>query len=82
MDANGWMPIESAPKKGSFLIYGGSWVGESDDGRQESDSLVAMVNRNGRPRFYIANSDEFWPWVEGPTHWRPLPPPPETADGR
>lgn len=71
-----WRPIETAPKEGSFLVFGGKWIGESDDGQNESYSGVAMVNRNSRPRFYVANEDEFWPYISNPTHWMPLPAPP------
>lgn len=69
-----WLPIDSAPKSGSFLVYGGEWVSESKDGNDKSSSKVAHVNkRDGYRKLYIANSDEFWPWVENPTHWMPLP---------
>lgn len=83
MDANGWMPIESAPKKGSFLVFGGNWVSASKDGNEQQKSGVAHVNRAyGYRKFHVANADEFWPHIEDPTHWRPLPAGPENEDGR
>ncbi len=73
-----WQPIESAPTKGSFLVFGGHWVSESRDSNDRKPSDVAHVNRNsGYRKFYVANSEEFWPYIDGPTHWQPLPAPPE-----
>lgn len=73
-----WQPIDTAPTKGSFLVFGGHWVSESKDGNDRKPCDVAHVNRNsGYRKFYVANSDEFWPYIDGPTHWTPLPDPPE-----
>ena len=75
-----WQPIETAPMKGKFLVFGGEWVAESRDGGDpRTPAGVVMVNRSGRPKFYVADSDEFWPWIDSPTHWMPLPAPPQTA---
>ncbi len=76
-----WQPIETAPKKGSFLVFGGWWVSDSKDGNDRQLSAVAHVNRSyGYRKFHVANADEFWPHIENPTHWMPLPMPPETPN--
>lgn len=67
MSDDKWMPIESAPKDGSYVllsgielpVWQGSWVGTS--GRYAI---------NGWTRFNSV--DTGW----HPTHWMPLPDPP------
>jgi hypothetical protein len=78
----GWLPIESAPRRGSFLVFGGEWVGESKDRNERSQATITMVHRTGRGEFWVANAEEYWPWIEGPTHWQPLPAAPQVALNR
>lgn len=75
----GWRPIETAPRDGTrFLAAGISTRGEADVG-------VA---------YYLNNAHTARPWAgfrfEGggnrpamhpPTHWRPLPTPPQQGEG-
>lgn len=76
----GWLPIETAPIRGRFLVFGGEWVAESDSpDRPRQPAEITLVNRCGRPKFYVADAEEMWPCIEYPTHWRPLPPPPDAA---
>ena len=77
--AGKWMPIESAPRKGKFLVFGGEWVGEAKDGNERQPAAITMVHRNHRATFYVSDAEEYWPWIEGPTHWMSLPEPPERA---
>lgn len=78
----GWLPIESAPRRGSFLVFGGEWVGESKDRNERSQASITMVHRTGRGEFWVANAEEYWPWIEGCTHWQPLPAAPQVALNR
>lgn len=61
--ANGWRPIETAPKGGTRVW---AWHGESPCGQ---DAV------------YWSTEDESWMTEDrvmiDPTHWRPLPEPPE-----
>lgn len=61
-----WRPIETAPKDGSeFLI---AWVGED-----------AVVGWWERARGYFAWHEAARPRDHQPTHWMPIPSPPEQA---
>jgi len=66
-----WKPIESAPKDGRSILLAkaGVWVGEGY--WSDYDDTWREPNNNG--------TDE-WGWPLEPTHWMPLPPPPETTD--
>jgi hypothetical protein len=64
--AGGWQPIETAPRDGEyFLAWNGNW--------------------RGLARFWEPNYEGDPPWVDEttqyivpePTHWMPLPEPPE-----
>ncbi len=70
-----WMPIESAPMDGTLIILGnrhGSWMGKwspfyQSGAKAENPWFSMMLNHDHLPR------------MSGlvPTHWMPLPPPPE-----
>jgi hypothetical protein len=58
-----WMPISTAPKDGTVIILlAGKWL----SGEWEVRSGTFLATR--------------WPFVGSgmPTHWMPLPPPPES----
>ena len=61
----GWLPIESAPKDGSWFIAISKW------GRIR---MVRWADYGG-DRYPINDEDRMWDTQ--PTHWQPLPPPPE-----
>lgn len=66
----GWKPIESAPKDGTwFLAYG---LGPLPCQVMQ----WAEYDGDGRLTWRDYNGFEY---MEGPTHWMPLPDPPETA---
>lgn len=91
-DANGWRPIETAPKDGTVfqaIIPGhgadnvimwldgligpsgedtGGWCFAEDQEPPDcwTDGVCWAVNEDGKPSVQ-------------PTHWAPLPPPPEAA---
>lgn len=68
MDANGWVPIESAPKDERVLLWDGKWVAAG--AYTDYDSIG-----------WVMDHDEDL-LGSCPTHWHPLPAPPEIADGR
>ena len=65
----GWQPIESAPKDGSMM-------------------LISVGDRGGVGESWFSRSDDKWYWASGdaaqstPTHWMPLPSPPDLDQGR
>jgi hypothetical protein len=71
-----WHLIDSAPRDGRFLVYGGTWVCEhSDWDRDFSIEPMFMVTRKDGGPFLIADTEYYKPVVENPTHWmRPEPP--------
>ena len=64
-----WQPIETAPRDGTkFLVLGGPYLGYV---------IPVVVDA-------VFDEGAWWPnqsdWMDGPlepTHWMPLPPPPE-----
>lgn len=75
---NGWKPIESAPRDGSRVDL---WVSYGDG---EGDRVPDCWWQDGgwafdwhHDRGSIAMS---LGWAEAPTHWMPLPTPPEPPE--
>lgn len=58
-DVHVWLPIETAPTEGRYLIYG-EWLG------------MPFVTEAKSPR-----GATLWRNIK-PTHWMPLPDPPES----
>ena len=76
-EARGWQPIETAPKDGTaVMVYPGTWSGRSASiAKWESDKYAK------KPRPYWSRDDDFgrvtFSREHPPTHWMPLPPPPD-----
>lgn len=76
-DANGWMPIETAPKNGRWILGWGKrqnvadtirvWRWDADAGEMETDVFGLWVD--------AADMNDY---DDQPTHWQPLPKPPVT----
>lgn len=67
--AEGWLPIEGAPKDRSNIVLL----------RQPCGSIA---NGFWLAEAYAGNGAWVWPYVhKTPTHWIPLPPPPTSAEG-
>ena len=67
--AEGWLPIEGAPKDRSNIVLL----------RQPCGSIA---NGFWLAEAYAGNGAWVWPYVhKTPTHWMPLPPPPTSAEG-
>jgi hypothetical protein len=69
-----WQPIETAPKDGRFLVFGGKWVGEWS-GDSDYATEVALVDRTYNA-FDVADTEYYGPTIVAPTHWMPVPAPP------
>lgn len=75
----GWMPIETAPKDGRFLVRDGVWYGEVAAESKLSD--VALVQRENGGAFDVSDTDYYSAYIVNPTGWMPLPPT-SSADSR
>ena len=77
-----WQPIETAPKgqgiiltDGKHIVAIGAWF-DGDWCFWEGDTDVVFWSEEG-DREMCAELN-YWVKPFGPTHWMPLPPPPET----
>ena len=80
-----WQPIETAPRDGAIFD---AWLGETDDAFSPDSADIAFYCTKGTRRSpgWHWKGGKFRPYVEGPvtlttfvqpTHWMPLPEPPE-----
>lgn len=67
-----WQPIETAPKDGSPILLG--WVGSGVSEGLWRDGMANYWNLSG---FYFTDDDPLTAKPCTPTHWMPLPPPPQ-----
>lgn len=74
-DADGWQPIESAPRDGSYILVcnsHGSWIAKYQhfypSGYRPSSPWASMMLNHD----HIEKPGR----LDHPTHWRPLPAPP------
>lgn len=74
---NDWLPIESAPKDGSYcLLFFDDcpvWDGNMEVGMWCGDCWWGCGGPNGNTELGLFSSHH----GENPTHWMPLPEPPE-----
>lgn len=78
---SGWMPIETAPKDGTDVLLCGGEMGDTMSFEVYplkrtvlgywDGSLWNCGNSGGHDEYYV---------LVGPTHWQPLPEPPEAAE--
>jgi len=79
-----WQPIDSAPRDGTRLLLAegrlfsaGSWCSfMGGEPRWWTDNPVAFAEPDEQHANYDFAFDEY---VKHPTHWMPLPTPPESA---
>lgn len=78
-----WQPIETAPRDGRWLLVWGSvWAGEISGVAKNPHGDVSIARyTTGRSDFPgewwdDAGGDACGTWCQ-PTHWQPLPEPPE-----
>lgn len=76
-DNNGWLPIESAPRDGTNILV---WSPHGEAHGKPSIVAVDWHTYNGESDWRIGVG-EFGPLAlhAPPTHWQPLPEPPEAA---
>ncbi len=78
-----WQPIETAPKDETVLVYG-TWQPDwYNPPRIDPDvhkaTCLEVSNSNGDWAWYVAGTDEDETYVYKPTHWMPLPLPPNVS---
>lgn len=76
-----WQPIETAPKDGRWVLLCG--FDPDDDpvyGSTNPPAVVAFWREDdwGDEWAYCFWDSDWRSFVDGPTHWMPLPEPPET----
>lgn len=74
-----WQPIETAPRRVSVLIAGGTYRTDqdwADDWRPFNHVTVAFLREGDKEWIgdQLAHDEFFW---HRPTHWMPLPEPPK-----
>lgn len=72
-----WQPIETAPKDGSDVLLAGAFGIRIGNWGPHGRHRRKPVEYNGR----LSNFERAWSEVD-PTHWMPLPAPPERRDDR
>lgn len=76
-----WQPIETAPTDGTRVLLRGQWAGEiAGPGRVGTFVGAHTGGHTDHPGFDwdVDGGDCYAAWCK-PTHWRPLPTPPETV---
>lgn len=75
-----WQPIETAPKDGSYVL---TFVPKPWNGltikplRWEEEVTLTWEDVDATTRERRETDSSHWSTYEEPTHWMPLPPPPE-----
>ena len=76
-----WQPIETAPKDGTLILLRGYWAGEIN-GIEANKKETLVCSYDGEMTDYggyhwtVQGTDAYAAWMK-PTHWMPLPDPPE-----
>jgi hypothetical protein len=77
--ADGWLPIETAPKDGTdFIGWDGKWAFRCSAGKK----YVLYPHQDGGPTYQDVWDGHYYDslTIEHPTHWRPLPPAPGASE--
>ncbi len=69
-----WQPIETAPKDGAVIVWGRYW---SDEQGWMLEPKIARWDASAFGGSWVV--DHRYPFSVRPTHWMPLPPPPEVT---
>jgi hypothetical protein len=65
---NGWLPIETAPKDGTFVL-----IAAHDNGMPSQPMHVLIAQFCEESGEWMRNADEEYSETWPPTHWQPLP---------
>ena len=68
MKSDGWQPIETAPKGGTYILL---------FGMHTRSALSVMIVARWDGDTWQSSDDGYGAYIE-PTHWMPLPEPPKT----
>jgi hypothetical protein len=71
-----WQPIETAPKDGAECLVYGKWEGEVYGAYKGLLAGVASFNYGQ----WSLTLGDCYSCTCNPTHWMPLPPPPEQSE--
>ena len=74
-----WQPIETAPKDGTVVLGYGITDGEVS-GPSSEKTIEPMHHLGPSGEWGITGGDYYIVWIR-PTHWMPLPEPPENENG-
>ena len=69
-----WQPIESAPRDGTQIL---AFARGQSGSALDVFYGVAEWAVDGPGKIQPHIEDWFWPYAIRPTHWQPLPPPPQ-----
>jgi len=79
-----WQPIDTAPKDGTIVLlfgeshYGGQAIETGYYVEQWAESWETVKSGNGKRTQELRKTDSgYWDANLSPTHWIPLPPPPD-----
>lgn len=67
-----WRPIKTAPKDGTYILL----YRPAEDGRQKDAVREGKYHRYGMNDTWRVRSGGVWD-IDAPTHWMPMPNPPE-----
>jgi len=79
-----WQPIETAPKDGRVVLLFGIWAGEIHGEYDEPTIDIGSWGGGksdypGNDWWHLTTGDNYACWMR-PTHWMPLPEPPQEGD--
>lgn len=72
-----WQPIETAPRKGKYIIFGGKFDSDRSqiDGVKHEDTTICSYIPQSNPEvdspYRIYGEESIG--IKNPTHWMPLP---------
>ena len=79
---DGWQPIETAPKDGTWVLLAGGDIDYGWDDPSKPASVVGQWTADSECWQFAWYDGGFYGEYETPTHWRPLPAPPAIDQAR
>jgi len=83
-----WQPIATAPKDGNKILFyhgdgyvaEGAWTEAEEDGQQSMGHDAGWLSNTTFPSRTFGNPEYYSEAIDPPTHWMPLPEPPEETE--